>query len=282
LPSLTPLIPHLVPFLLVLFRLGGLFIFAPMIGSPVVPVRVRTLIALIFAVGLYPTLAASPSRVPLDLFSIGFAAFFEVLIGAGIGLIAALPMYAVQLGGQVGGQQLGLGLAGIYNPAVDTESDVFGQLLLYVALSIFAAMGGLELAFISVAHTFGHIPPGEAWANASVLVGGGGGHGRLVLGDLMLGLVTSGFDVALRISTPILGIILLETLATAFLMKTIPQLNIMSIGFGTKVILGLFILTVSVGALSEVIGDDVRHTCDAMVRWAAGDPLPLGPTNGAP
>lgn len=270
-PTLGPILDHVGPFLLVLFRLIGLFIFAPMIGGSLVPVRVRTLLAVVFTLSMYPTLPADQQQpVAIDLFSLAPAAFGEVLIGLGIGLLAALPMYAVQLGGLVGGQQLGLGLAGIYNPALETESDVLGQLLLYVALSVFAAVGGLDLMFACLSRTFSHIPVGGAFAAPQVLgVGAAAGVG---LGDVLLGMVSAGFDVALRVSTPVLCIILLETLAAAFLMKTIPQVNIMSLGFAVKVLLGLFVLIVSMGTLSEVIEDDVKATCDRIVEWSAGPP----------
>ncbi len=260
---------HIGPFLLVLFRLSGLFIFAPMIGSSLIPFRIRTLIVFMFALCIYPSLPpAQQSPIDLDLFTLAPVAFGEVLIGLGIGLLASLPMYAVQLGGLIGGQQLGLGLAGIYNPAIETESDIIGQMLLYVALSIFAAAGGLELMFIALSQSFNHIPIGDLAAARS---------GATDLGNCLLGLTTSGFDLALRVSTPILCIVLLETLATAFLMKTIPQINIMSLGFASKVLLGIFVLILSMGTLGEIIGDDIRSTCDQIMIWAAGDFHPSTP-----
>lgn len=277
-PSLAPILPHVEPFLLVLFRLSGLFIFAPMLASPMIPVRVRTLVVLMFTVALYPTLAAgspagdAPAVPEIDLFSLIAAGFFEVLIGAAIGLLASLPMFAAQLGGLVGGQQLGLGLAGIYNPALDTESDVLGQLLVYVALAVFAAAGGLELCFIALARTFEHIPPGGAFLHAGRILGGadgGGGGGGVGVTGLLVGMIGSGFEVGLRIAAPVLGIVLLETIAAAFLMKTIPQINIMSIGFAVKVVLGIFILALSMGALTEALGDDVRNACDRIILWAS-------------
>lgn len=276
-PSLAPILPHVEPFMLVLFRLGGLFIFAPMLASPIVPVRIRTLLVFMLTLALYPALTLPAAAAPreLDLFSLALAGFFEILIGAGIGLLASLPMFAVQLGGLVGGQQLGLGLAGIYNPALDTESDVLGQMFVYIALAVFAAAGGIELCFVALAHTFERIPPGAAWLHATAIVGGSdaqGGGAAAGLGDMLLGLISSGFEVALRVSAPVLGIVLVETLASAFIMKTIPQINIMSTGFAIKVVLGLFILVVSLSALGELIGDETRAVCDHIMLWATAAP----------
>lgn len=252
------------PFLLVLFRLGGLMIFAPILGSPMIPVRARVMVSLVFAVALYPTVAArgvNPGLLAeLDLLTLGPLVAAETAIGLTIGLIAALPMYAVQLGGQVIGQQVGMGLAAIYNPALDTESDVVGQLLMFVALAIFAGIGGLEMMFIAVAETFARIPPGGAIAGLSAASTVG----------LLIELVGSGFEIALRVSAPVLCIILIEMIATGFLMKTLPQLNLMSIGFAAKVILALLVLVWGIGAVGESIGHDVMETCAAVLRWSMG------------
>lgn len=263
-PSLEPILHHVAPFLLVLFRLSGLAVFAPMLGSPLIPARVRILIMFMFAVAVYPTLTIDPSRpIGLDLMSLAPAIAAETLIGLSIGLLAAMPMYAVQLGGQVIGQQIGLGLAGIYNPALDTEADVVGQLLLYIAMTIFASIGGLELMFVALMDTFVHVPPGAAMGVAPPT-------------DLLLGVVASGFDIALRVSAPVLCIIMLETIATGFLTKTLPQMNLMSLGFAVKVVLAILVLIWSMGAIGEAIGEDVMETCRLILEWARG--ITLVPT----
>lgn len=244
--------------MLVFFRLGGLMVFAPVVGSPIIPVQVRVMIAAMLAAVLYPTLdAKAPS---LDLLTLGPLVAAEVAIGLTIGLLAALPMYAVQLGGQVMGQQIGMGLAGIYNPALDTESDVIGQMLLYVAIAVFVGFGGLEIMFLAVAETFARVPPGEAMGAVS-------GAG---IAELLMNVVASGFEIALRVSAPVLCIIMIEMIAMGFLTKTLPQVNLMSIGFASKVVLALLVLVWGMGAIGEAIGGDVVETLDVMMQWARG------------
>jgi flagellar biosynthetic protein FliR len=260
------LLSHLEPFLLVVFRLSGLLIFAPILSSPLIPARARIMLIMMFALALYPSLNLAPPRPveSITLFTLAPMVVAETLIGLTIGLLAALPMYAVQLGGQVIGQQIGLGLAGIYNPALDTEADVIGQLLMFIALAIFTAIGGLEWTFLALAATFTHLPPGAAVTTLPPL-------------DLMVGIVSSGFEMALRVAAPVLCIILLETIASAFLMKTLPQLNIMSLGFGIKVLLAVIVLVWSIGAISEAIGHDITDTLRAVSAWAVPDTAPASP-----
>lgn len=250
------ILQHAAPFLMVLFRLSGLFVFAPMLSSTTIPARIRLLLALVMAVAVYPTLPGEQmAPVRLDIFTMGFAVIGETLIGLVVGLIASLPLYAVQMGGVVMGQQTGMSLAGVFNPALEVESDSISQLFLYIALAVFVSLGGLELMFLCVAKTFVRVPVGMATLTLSPL-------------ELIAGLSGSGFELALRVAAPVLAILLIETVVGGLIMRTLPQINIMSIGYGVKVILAFVTLAAAVVTITPAIQEDVQHACQAMFNWS--------------
>ena len=258
-PSL-PLLEHLAPFLLVLFRLSGLFIFAPILASTTIPAKFRALICFMFAVAIYPTIPSDQMRpIELDLFTLGPAIFAETLIGLAIGLLAALPLFAVQLGGMIMSQQAGMSLGTVYNPALETDTDILGQFLQYSAMVIFISMGGLEILFLACTKTFASVPVGQA------LSLGAAGLSPI---DLFTGLVASGFNLALRVASPVLCIIFIETVVSALVMKTMPQLNIMSIGFAVKIVATTLALIAGYAAIGEVLSDDLNDTLGQVLRWA--------------
>ena len=76
-------------------------------------------------------------------------------------------------------------------------------------------------------------------------------------------------EIGLRIAAPVLCIVLAETIAAAFIMKTMPQLNIMTIGFAMKVVIALFALIGSVRAIEVLTQQDIIATLDAIANWAA-------------
>ena len=55
-PSLEPILEHVTPFLLVLFRISGLMMFSPVLSSSLLPARVRAMLAICFSLAVYPTL----------------------------------------------------------------------------------------------------------------------------------------------------------------------------------------------------------------------------------
>ena len=249
------LLNHIGPFLMVLFRLLGLFIFAPILSSTSIPARIRVLLALALAVAMYPTIPASQmAPIQLDLFTLGPAIFAETLIGVVLGLIASLPMFAVQLAGMIMGQQTGLTLGGVFNPALEIETDAISQLLMYIAIAAFVALGGLEVLFLAVARSFAHIPLASVAIMVAPL-------------DLIVGLISSGFELALRVAAPVLCILLVETVASSFLMRSLPQINILSIGYGLKILLGLIVFAAAVGTMEPAIERDIADALGSALRW---------------
>jgi flagellar biosynthetic protein FliR len=253
--------------MLLVFRLGGIFVVAPVLASVAIPMQARVLLVFAFGAAMYPGLVPELARaagagiagvpVELDVFTLGWAGVFEALVGVVIGLIALLPVTAVQLSGLLMGQQMGFGLAQVYNPALETDSDLFGELLLYLALGAFIAMGGLELLFVALGKSYIAVPVG-AMLPGSAPVG------------LILGTMDAGFGLALRVSLPLMAIIIMETVATSFLMKTMPQMNIMSLGFAVKIVLGLLAIIAGLRAMNTVTGDHVSDVGQMLLRWASG------------
>lgn len=252
------LLPHAAPFVAVVSRFAGLFIFAPVLGSPAIPRRVKALLAIAMAASVYPMLPAhSLPDGELTLAALAPIAVAETLIGFCIGLIASIPIVSVQLGGLLMGQQMGLGFAALYNPATETEGDVVGQVLLYAALGAFLAMDGLEAMHLALVSTFERVPLGGFdFAEAPV--------------ELIGGLIAGGFELALRVAAPVLCLIMAETIVLGFLMKTVPQLNVMSLGFPVKVLVGLGGLVAAFTGIEAAMRADVSGMIDMMLDWSAG------------
>lgn len=255
-PTYESILPHLSGFVLVLSRLAGLFVFAPLVSSEMVPRQMKVLLAISLAVAIYPVID-HPSTIParLDLYQLIPLMASELLIGLSIGIMATIPLMTAQLAGIMMGQQMGLGLAAVYNPAIDFEGDSLGQLLFYLALASYLAAGGLEIVFGTIMGTFDRVAIGGFALSDAPL-------------DTLVGIVHSGFEIAVRMSMPVLLILLLETVAAGFIMKTVPSLNIMNIGFPIRILLGLLMLVSSLAISMEVLMSAIAEDLQAVQQWA--------------
>src|SRR5574337_1328163 len=91
-------------FLLILFRLGGLFLSAPIFAGGHVPVVFKAGLALGLAVSLYPLLGKNVVLAPeMEPWSLGLSIVGEVAIGVAIGLAARLLFVGVSLAGELAG-----------------------------------------------------------------------------------------------------------------------------------------------------------------------------------
>jgi len=255
-PGYEVLLQHAVPFALVVFRLAGLFIFAPLLSSSMIPPRVRVLLAVMLGAAMYPMLPGlAPVGLDLSVYELLPMIVAETLIGVVVGIIASIPLVSLELAGVMAGQQVGFGLARVYNPELETDSDLFGQILFYLGAGAFIALNGIETMFKAVASTFARVPIG------------GLGSGDVPL-KTFIGVLTSGFELGMRVAAPITGIVLLLVIAFAAIGKTMPQLNIMSVGFTMKILAALAIAAAAAHAIAAAAGDEVVFALDTVVGWA--------------
>ena len=122
---MTSILDNMPSALLVIFRLGGLMIYGPVFGAPVIPVRIKALLSVVMGLAIFPVVMERLPVTPpsLDLFTLVPLIVGELLIGLIIGFVSALPLVGVQMGGLLMSQQMGLGFARIFNPSMGGSDD---------------------------------------------------------------------------------------------------------------------------------------------------------------
>lgn len=255
-PDLNPLLASVVPYTLVAFRLAGVFVMAPMLTSIMIPRRFKALLVLMLAAAIFPIVSPqlTLASVPTDLFGLVPLIVTESLVGVAIGGIAAIPLLSLEMSGIIAGQNMGMGLAKVYNPEADFETDILGQLIYYIGAGIFVALGGLEKLFCGVIDSFKNVPLGGFEVSKTPL-------------DLFVGTLSSGFELAIRVSAPVTAIILLIIVVLGVVGKTMPQLNVLSVGFAIKIIAGLLMLTFALYAIRDAVGDEIVRVLGELSVW---------------
>src|SRR4051812_41444923 len=96
-------------FVLVVFRVAGMMVFAPLLGSSRIPKRVKGLLALVLAFGLVGGVAP-PAHLPETSWQLAVGIGGEIMFGLAMGMALSLVFIAVQWAGEVMGQQMGFNL----------------------------------------------------------------------------------------------------------------------------------------------------------------------------
>ncbi len=257
-PDASELIQHFGPWLLVFNRVLGVFMFTPLLSSAAVPVRFRALLAAGFAAAVYGFLPPAVRVMPdTTLNGLALMTFSEVMAGAAIGFIAGLPVVAMEMAGHLMGHQMALSLAQAYNPELEANLNSVGSLLFYMGMSAFVLMGGAESVLLILASSFESLPVGAMAAGDAPL-------------DVVVSLLGTGTEIAVRVSAPTLGIVLVVLVAMGFIMKTMPQINVLSVGFAIKIMGGLSILMFSLFTINAVLAGYVGQTLNMLGLWVKG------------
>ncbi len=240
--------------LLVLARLAGLFVFAPGLSHPAVPVKVRGFAAVVFALAVTPVVGAA--GVPESLAGLAVALLCEGLLGLVIALSAAAVFAGVELGAAHVAHQMGLSLGSIYEPQGEADQTVPGFFHL-LALVVFLGLGGHRVVISGLLGTFHSIPLAGFSADATFL-------------QSVTALLGAGFLLALRLAAPVLAAVLLATVAMGLLQKTMPAINTFSVGLSVRSLVGLAVMGAGLAATTPLIER-------AIVLWHQKLPLLVQP-----
>ncbi|MBI3469073.1 MAG: flagellar biosynthetic protein FliR [Planctomycetes bacterium] len=247
------LLSHFLLFTLVLTRVSGLVMTAPIYGSQEVPVRIRALLAFSLAVLITPlhwgAQVAWPANVPEYLALI----LGEVLIGLVLGVGILILFSGVQLAGQVISQTSGMSLGEVFNPDLDTEVPVFSQLLHLLALAVFVLIGGHRLVMEGLLGTFVTLPLGSGGAPTSIA------HSLTTL-------MMHSFDLAIRAAAPATAALLLATLVLGLISRTVPQLNVMALGFGLNSFVTFGVLALGMGGIAWAFQEQLEVSLELMLE----------------
>jgi flagellar biosynthetic protein FliR len=230
-------------FALVLFRVGGMMVFAPLMGSASVPGKVKMLITLMLSMAVFPQVSLM-GTAPNNMFGLAVAVGNEVLIGISMGFTLTLMYTGVQMGAELVSQQMGWSLAQLVDPVSQISTTVLSQFFVLLTTLIYVLMNGHLILIQSLLETFETIP----------LMGSGNAGGVL---ELFLATISAAFALGIRLAGPALAAIFLATMALGFISRTMPQLNILAAGFPVRITLSLMILIASLGSACVLLEDQL-------------------------
>ena len=210
-----------------LVRIGAFFMVVPVVGTQLVPPRVRLLLALLVTMAIAPQLHDLPQTDPLSPLSVVMIAQ-QVLIGVGLGLFLQLMMQAFIMMGQIIATKMGLGFASLNDPINGVTVTIVSQFNLILATLLFLAMNGHLVMIDVLVESFRTLPIGAD-----------------IGGERLMVLVNQGswmFAAGVLMALPAVTALLIVNSTLGVITRAAPQLNIFAIGFPLMLLLGFVIL----------------------------------------
>lgn len=242
-------------------RFGVLAATLPMLDVRAVPALWRLALAGSLAAALAPAVVPSvpPGAVTLAWQPLVTEAIRSLVIGMMMGFTINLVFVAVRFAGDVAGMQVGFSIVNAFDPMSNSQISVISQLYHLMAVLLFFVTGAHMVLISAMFQSCLTLPP----FGSSAGLAGGAWHLLHEFGTV--------FQIGLRIAAPIIIVLLLVSAAMGVIVKTVPQLNVLVVGFPVKIGVGLVTLGTSlvffrqiVMGLFAALPDQLARTLTAM------------------
>jgi flagellar biosynthetic protein FliR len=243
---------ELAGFILVLARVGPLFLLAPPFSSPMVPPRVRGIIAVGISIGLAP-IALHGQHIPTDPFTLAALIVEGMLVGLGFAFSFAVLFAAVESAGSLADLGAGFSYGNLINPVSGNESGPLTHMYSLVGIAIFFVISGEAWVLRGLARTFQLVPLTSAPRIATLWTG-------------VEQVFSTVFTSAVEIAAPVLIALMITDVAFGVVSRVVPQLNVFAVGFPAKVAVALLL----VGASMPFVGGWIANQMSISVGAALG------------
>ena len=245
-----------IAFLLVLFRISGMMLSAPLFSMRNIPSQAKIGMALGFALILFP-LHATHLVVPKDLIQFALMAIQETIIGLLLGYTVNLIFMALQMAGEYISMQMGLSVANMLDPVTQTQSPIVGQFFFYFAALLFLSLNIHHGLIMGLDRSFNFIPLGH-FIGEGQLTGG-------LMAERFIKLTSDMFIMSLVVGAPLMGLLLATEIALSFVAKVMPQMNVFMVAMPLKVLIGLLAILVGLPYLGALLGDHYAHLVQVLL-----------------
>jgi flagellar biosynthetic protein FliR len=227
--ELTLNFSRLYGFLLVLARVSGVIAFVPIPGVSAGPEASRIVLALALTIALSPVWPAPVVEGPVVGTLLGWMAA-EAAFGLTVGVAVAFLLEGVQMAAQMIGLQAGYSFASTVDPTTQADTTSLQLMAQLLGGSLFFAFG-LDRQVIRILAKSLESSPGGTYALTSSTV------------EAITRLGSAIFVTGLQLAAPVLALLLLLDIAFAVLGRLQPQLQLLSLSFSIKMLVGMAFLT---------------------------------------
>lgn len=250
-------IEQFIRFLLVLFRMSGIFVMTPVLGGSQVPWRIRVFAAVALSFAVYPVVRATIVTIPGTWVELVMGIAGELAVGMICGFVVNIVFVAAQMGGTLLSRHMGTALAQVMNPQFQSSVPVFGQFYYMLALVVFVGVNGHHILIAGLVKTFDRIP-----------LMGAGFHAGMVA--TVSGLMGDMFVLMIRLAAPTFAALFLVTVVLGIIARTVPQIHVLIIGFPLKVCLGLIVTSLALTGAASLLGETfiwIMRRLDVLVQF---------------
>jgi flagellar biosynthetic protein FliR len=243
-------------FLLVVCRVGGLFVLAPGFSATMIPNRIKLMLAMALALAMMP-IAVHGQTVPLDAGDYVMLMLKEI----GVGLIFAFPMAlvgaAVQAGASLLDTLIGFSFSSILDPVNNQQTAILGQFYSLFAVLVLLMSGGDHIMIEGIGASYRALPITAYPHIGAVTSGALAAFGQV-------------WAIGLEIAAPVLVALVITDAAIGLVSRAVPQMNVFVVGMPAKILVGMTVIAATLPFVSNQVQGALQQSVTQALRTLGG------------
>ena len=242
---------NVVTFLLLFIRFASFLSFIPLFNFPTIPMIAKAALAFWLSVLFFPI----TPKVTFDInfFSVIFAILEEVTLAFLIGSALSLMFDVLRFAAEQISFVMGFTMATVFDPNSGIQSTILAQFLVWVAILIFIAFGGDHLEIMLIAKSLHSLPFGTLFDIKAFY-------------EFFINYMSKYFMLGLSLAFPILAVSLLSDMIFGMIMKTMPQFNLLVVGFPIKIAISFLVLMAVLGSLMRIFENEMINIFNVLAH----------------
>jgi flagellar biosynthesis protein FliR len=223
-------------FLLVFARVGAMVMLLPGLGESNIPVRIKLAVAVLLTLVILPLHRQAyqidmQSMAPLVVMMI-----HELIVGIVLGATARVTLSALQVGGAVIAQQMGLGFVTSVDPTQGQQGVLIGNFLTMLGVTLLFATDSHYLVIAALNDSYAIFSPSDLMPSGDIA-------------ELASRAFTAAFKLGVQLSAPFLVFGLVFNIGLGVLARLMPQMQVYFVGVPLSILAGFLIFSLVLVAM---------------------------------
>jgi len=243
---------NVIAFLLLFFRFAALFITIPIFSHKNIPVSIKAAMALFFTIVFYPSMP--PMAIEVTMINVILSILSEFLFGLVVGLILQLAYNVITFAGGQISFMMGFSMASAIDPQSGVSMPIISQFLSLLGLMVLLELDLHHWILMYIDKSLSKIPLG----------------GFIMSEDLfnyIIHATSNMFLVGFMMAFPIIALIIISDVIFGMLMKTMPQFNLLVIGFPIKIMVSLAVIIATLTATMFMLKTQMLNAFNALAMF---------------
>ncbi len=240
---------YIVGFILLFFRFAALFLAAPIFSHKNIPMNIKAAMAFFFTVVFY---SAMPEvEIEITVPTVFLAILSELFFGMAIGIVLLLAYNVITFAGGMISFMMGFSMASAIDPQTGVSMPIISQFLSLMGLMILLEIDIHHWLLAFIDRSLSSVPLG----------------GFLMSEDLFTYIIQASsnmFVVGFMIAFPIIALSWLADVIFGMLMKTMPQFNLLVIGFPIKIMMAFAVLIATFASSMLILKNQMQDAFNAL------------------